>query len=67
MYEGLAEWDPDLSPGVRTAVFLDDHDDCRGDDLPWFQGHSRLPLIVCLTSDENPPVDGGYPIALLSD
>lgn len=62
MFEDLAEWLPDLSPGVRTAVFLDDNDNCQNEDSPWFQGHSRLPLIICLTNDENPPVDGGYNI-----
>jgi superfamily II DNA/RNA helicase len=66
MLEDLAEWDPDSSAGVRTAVFLDDHD-CLNEDPRWIHGHTRIPLIIRLTEEENPQNDGGYPLNLLVD
>ncbi len=65
MLEDLEEWDPDSAPGVRTAVFFDDHD-CSNEDSRWFHGHTRIPLIIRLTREENPEVDGGYPLSQLT-
>ena len=66
MLEDLAEWDPDSSAGVRTAIFSDDHD-CSNEDSRWLHGHTRIPLIIRLTEEEDPQVDGGYPLGLLTD
>jgi hypothetical protein len=66
MLEDLAEWDPDLSPDRCTAVFLDDCDGSN-EKSPWFHGHTRIPLIIRLTREENPEVDGGYALGQLTD
>ena len=66
MLEDLAEWGPDSSAGVRTAVFFDDHD-CSNEDSRRFHGSTRIPLIIRLTEEEDPQVDGGYPLDLLTD
>jgi hypothetical protein len=66
MLEDLAEWDPDLSPDRCTAVFLDDCDGSN-ENSPWFHGHTRIPLIIRLTREENPEVDGGYALGQLTD
>ena len=65
MLEDLAEWDPDSSAGVRTAIFFD-HLNCSDEDSSWFHGHTRVPLIIRLT-EEASPQDGGYRLDQLSN